>query len=228
MENPNLVDIDGYENYKFDTELQQVYNIKRNRYLKNKSSKSGTYVALYKNGERKNIRIYDLIKKPENPNLVDIVGYEGLYKFDIDLEQVFSIKRNRYKINTLRKNGYYHICLSKNKKNITLGIHQIVYLINNPLENLKGFDIDHIDGNPQNNKIENLRKCSHSDNCSNRKVDKSNTSGYKNITQIKYGYRFELMKNKIKYAKNFKTLEEAITYRDITVREKCGEFANLE
>ena len=47
-----------------------------------------------------------------------------------------------------------------------------------------------------------------------RVINKNNTSGYKNITISNSGYRVELFINKIRYRKTFKTLEEAITYRD--------------
>ena len=42
--------------------------------------------------------------------------------------------------------------------------------------------IDHIDNNRSNNKIENLRKASFSQNQHNRKINKSSTSGVKGIT----------------------------------------------
>ena len=35
MESNNLVDIPNYDNYKLDLDLEQVYNIKKNKYLKN-------------------------------------------------------------------------------------------------------------------------------------------------------------------------------------------------
>jgi hypothetical protein len=41
--------------------------------------------------------------------------------------------------------------------------------------------IDHIDGNPSNNKIENLREVTNSQNCKNSKISITNKSGVKNV-----------------------------------------------
>ena len=101
-------------------------------------------------------------------------------------------------------------------------------MCNNPTEDISLFQIDHIDNNKLNNNIENLRKCCNSDNLSNIKIQKNNKLGLKNITKTKWNtYRFQLMKNKIKYSKYFKNLQDAIDYRDKFVLEKCGEFTNL-
>ena len=164
----------------------------------------------------------------ESNNLVDIPEYEGIYKFDIELNQVYSIKRNKYLKNRLSK-GYFRVGLCKNGKEKTIYLYRLIYIINNPTEDITGFDIDHIDGNPLNNNIDNLRKCSRSDNCSNTKTQKNNKStGIKNISKTEYDtYKFNLKKNGIYYSKTFKTIEEAIEYRDKFVFEKCGEFANL-
>lgn len=43
-------------------------------------------------------------------------------------------------------------------------------------------DIDHRDGNETNNKFDNLRECSHSQNMGNRKVGVNNTSGFKGVS----------------------------------------------
>ena len=42
-------------------------------------------------------------------------------------------------------------------------------------------DIDHIDGNSKNNKIENLREATLSQNCQNQKIRNTNTSGTKGV-----------------------------------------------
>jgi hypothetical protein len=41
--------------------------------------------------------------------------------------------------------------------------------------------IDHIDGNPANNRIENLREVTNTQNCQNSKKRTTNSSGYKNV-----------------------------------------------
>lgn len=61
-------------------------------------------------------------------------------------------------------------------------IHKIIYLMHH------GYMpqiVDHIDGNRQNNKIENLRAVNLSQNQHNRGVDGRNTSGYKNVSWCK-------------------------------------------
>ena len=225
-----MIDIPEYDNYKLDLDLQQVYSIKRNKYLKPILDKGSHYVKLCKNGKSKTYTINYLVymcNPIKNNNLVAILDYDN-YKFDIELEQVYCIKTDKYLKNSLDSKGYYAVNLYKNTIKRIYKIHQLVYIINNPTEDLTGFQIDHIDMDKLNNKIENLRKCSPSDNMSNTKTRKNNKLGIKNITKTKCNtYRFKLVKNGIKYNKTFKTLEEAIEYRDITVREICGEFTNL-
>jgi hypothetical protein len=66
-----------------------------------------------------------------------------------------------------------------NFKQRRIAIHRLVFLWH------YGYfpsEIDHIDGNPLNNRIENLRPASHADNCKNMKIYKSNTSGFKGVS----------------------------------------------
>ena len=57
--------------------------------------------------------------------------------------------------------------------------HHIIYLMHHG--NLPKF-IDHIDNDKTNNRIENLRECTLSENQHNRKINSNNTSGVKNVT----------------------------------------------
>lgn len=45
----------------------------------------------------------------------------------------------------------------------------------------KGDIIDHVNGDPLDNRFKNLRKCTVSQNAKNRSINKNNTSGYKGV-----------------------------------------------
>lgn len=56
--------------------------------------------------------------------------------------------------------------------------HRLIYLIHN------GYlppEVDHIDGDKTNNRIENLRACDHAQNAQNRPAQSNNKSGVKNV-----------------------------------------------
>jgi hypothetical protein len=73
------------------------------------------------------------------------------------------------------KNGYKKVVI----KHKHYFVHRLIFLINHGyMPDL----IDHIDGNPLNNKIENLRKATRAENALNSKLQSKNTSGCKNVT----------------------------------------------
>jgi hypothetical protein len=47
--------------------------------------------------------------------------------------------------------------------------------------------IDHLDGNPANNKLANLNECLHAENCKNRKMTAQNSSGFTGVYLQKSG-----------------------------------------
>jgi hypothetical protein len=74
-------------------------------------------------------------------------------------------------------------------------------------------EVDHIDLNPSNNNVENLRWADRSIQSKNRKTH--TTTGKKYIVMIKNNfYDFDYRLNGIRYTKLFKTLEEAVQYRN--------------
>jgi hypothetical protein len=87
---------------------------------------------------------------------------------------------------------------SKNRQLIKLnqkiiGEHRLIYLYHYGI--LPKLDIDHIDGNPSNNKIENLRIATDAENRWNTKKYKINTSGYKNVVFDKFRNKWEVKLN---------------------------------
>lgn len=101
----------------------------------------------------------------------NVQGYEGLYQVS-NLGRIKSLlfinnvcikeREKILKIETNKKNRQ-HIALYKNGKRKNMAVHRLVAkaFIPNP-NNLP--QINHIDGNPKNNKVENLEWCSASYN----------------------------------------------------------------
>ena len=84
----------------------------------------------------------------------DIVGYEGLYRVS-NLGRVKNTITHNFLKNYLHKSGYVRINIKKLQKNNNCRLHRLIAraFIPNP-ENKK--TVNHIDGNKQNNSIENL------------------------------------------------------------------------
>ena len=72
--------------------------------------------------------------------------------------------------------------------------------------------IDHIDGDRENNRIDNLRACTLSENQMNRKVNSNSTTGYTGVTFMKNKGRFKATiyrNNKPTYLGLYDTAKEA-------------------
>ncbi len=88
-------------------------------------------------------------------------------------------------------------------------------------------EIDHIDGNPENNAIANLRAATRSQNAANKRSAPNTTSGHRGITYYCNGYKVEIyMFGTRHYIGRFKTLQEAIVARNDAARRIQGGFAH--
>ena len=90
-------------------------------------------------------------------------------------------------------------------------------------------EIDHIDNNPNNNKINNLRLCTSSENKQNMKKRKDNTSGVKGLHWYKAYNKWQVNLTKNKKTKcygYFDDLFEACCVLFSNRNSLHGEFAN--
>jgi hypothetical protein len=90
--------------------------------------------------------------------------------------------------------------------------------------------IDHIDGNPFNNKLDNLRLATVSQNCCNQGVRRNNSTGHKGVSFHKPTGRFRarIMKhNKSHILGYFNSPEEAGAAYALAAAELHGDFARL-
>lgn len=109
----------------------------------------------------------------------DVVGYEGIYQIS-NFGNVKSLGNDKSKKEKILKKrlgtkNYYMVGLTKNKKQITKDIHQLVAesFLNHKPCGLK-LVVNHIDFNTKNNNLNNLEIITHREN-TNRKHIKSSS-----------------------------------------------------
>jgi hypothetical protein len=88
--------------------------------------------------------------------------------------------------------------------------------------------IDHIDGNGLNNRLDNLRPCTRSENAANMKKPCTNTSGVKGVSWCGGKWKAQICLNqKVLCIGSFDLLEDAALAYAIKAKELFGEFANF-
>lgn len=118
--------------------------------------------------------------------------------------------------------GYYKIRVGSERQKL----HRVIFLYHH------GYlpdRIDHIDTNPSNNRIENLRECTSQQNSCNAKMSKANSSGFKGVYWRNDRSRWVAkitFKGKKYTAGSFKDINEAAEAANKKRIELHGEFAN--
>lgn len=124
------------------------------------------------------------------------------------------------KAGKIRKDGYYDVGL-KGKYYL---VHRIIFALHN------GYIpevIDHINRDPSDNRIENLREVNYSQNAFNSKISKNNTTGVKGIRLTKNNkYEARVAVNKITtQIGTFETLMEAQEAIKVFREKEHGEYS---
>ena len=92
-------------------------------------------------------------------------------------------------------------------------------------------DIDHIDGDPSNNRISNLRQATDSQNLANARKPVTNTSGRKGVSWHSKGQKWQAhirIEGKSKYLGLFDDLDAAHAAYASAATLHRGEFARME
>jgi hypothetical protein len=132
-----------------------------------------------------------------------------------------NLKHYDNQVGHLEKTGYYRTCF-KNKRILN---HRIIFLM------FYGYMpplIDHIDGNKLNNKIENLREATKSQNSINKKTRCDSLTGIKGVILYKRNNKYAVKVSVNKKPKHFGYFDdiEMAELVAIEVRDKYhGKFA---
>ena len=148
--------------------------------------------------------------------------WSELFKYiDGKLVRLYDAGNQHQHVGWINNSGY----LQTEVKGKTMMVHRIIFEMHHGA--LKaGEQVDHIDRNPLNNKIENLRRCTQNQNQINSRIPSNNTTGFKGVLKTPSGkFQARLGYNGVKlYIGLFKTAEEANEAVISKSKELYGEF----
>ena len=110
----------------------------------------------------------------------------------------------------------------------TYPVHRMIFLYHHGYLT-PGMEIDHIDGNPGNNRIDNLREVTRSQNMLNCKIRSNSKSGVKGVSWDKSNSKWKaeitIKEGKYGYLGRYTTLEEAEAVVKEAREKYHGEYA---
>jgi hypothetical protein len=150
----------------------------------------------------------------------------GRHKVEIDDEDAKRVFQHEWHVNYQFRRGYMRavsITSSINKK--TIYLHRFIL----EAQKQKNYVVDHKDGNPLNNKKENLRICSYVGNAQNANVSIRNILKLKGVRYHSYGqYQARIQCAGKKYHLGlFASKEDAARAYNEAAKRLHGEFARL-
>jgi hypothetical protein len=142
----------------------------------------------------------------------------------VDDDNYENLSKMKWQAKNNGDNIVYAITFKRNEKMYGFLMHRIIM---NCSEKER---VDHINHNGLDNRKENLRVCTQSQNMANRRKNKNNTSGYKGVSFLndRNKFRAEITHNNIHYKVGcFKYAIDAARAYDKKAKELFGEFALL-
>jgi hypothetical protein len=145
--------------------------------------------------------------------LIDFVDFEKINHYTWYLDLVKSDNKLRVRS-----------CLNGKLKSAIL-LHRFI------LNAKKGEIVDHINMNPLDNRRENLRIVTKSQNMQNRKKQSNNTSGHKGVSWSKKDKKWRATirsENGWKFLGNFEKIEDAILARNDATKNLHKEYGRID
>lgn len=151
--------------------------------------------------------------------IVYIDSQYGMYEVVIDTEDLSKINKFKTTWNIQFRDGKVESVRTKTQKNKIRKLHLMHRVINDCPEELV---VDHIDGNPLNNRKSNLRNVTSLENMTNLKVETDSITGYRGVY-----FEASISRYRVRFKKNgknhsfgsYKTLKEAKEIADKARRE---------
>lgn len=126
---------------------------------------------------------------------------------------------------------YWHMNGRYAERNIKGGKKQVKIKMHRAIMNApKGMEVDHINGNPLDNRRENLRICTHAENTRNKVRKNNSSSGFKGVVFHKQTNKWQAQirtNNKTLYLGLFANKKEAACTYNEKAKVYFGEFARL-
>lgn len=131
------------------------------------------------------------------------------------------------KVITAISHGYYVVGFEYK----VYRVHRLIWALHYGEHPSSEFEIDHIDGNPSNNNISNLRLCNREQNIRNKCSNKSSTSKYKGVNYDSnrkkwYASGCDATGKYRSLGRHNNEIDAAIAYNEFAKKEH-GEFARL-
>ena len=146
----------------------------------------------------------------------------GEFDCPIDLDDYEKVKKHHWGIFISKYGAFYIYSYDRSGEKVrTILLHR--YIMDEP----EGLIVDHIDGNPLNNRKSNLRICNCEENSQNRAKNKNNTSGHKGITWSKKDNKwmaYIYYKNRFKNLGLYSNFDDAVATREKAEEQYFGEF----
>lgn len=139
----------------------------------------------------------------------------------VDIDDLDFVKKHKLYASWAACNSSYYVRYAEyiNKKTVIFQLHRT--LINAE----KGEVVDHINGDPLDNRKSNLRRCTKSQNAINHKLYKSNSSGQTGVAKTGDKWKaFVSDKGTIIVLGHFENIDDAIFARKKAEKELYGEY----